>query len=145
MNIGHKTLRRLVMKKKSQEQYRFSLPWNEKSIILGAGVPRCSYNREGAPASYIPQLARGDPTKWGASLCTTDGQRSRWIFTLLARFSVGDYTDPFSIQSASKPFTYALALNHMGAKVHTGIKGTVHTGSIYEGATFQDLVYSVQL
>ena len=40
---------------------------------------------------------------------------------MLARFSVGDYTDHFSIQSTSKPFTYALALNHMGAKVrHTG-------------------------
>jgi len=61
----------------------------------------------GAPADYIPQLARGDPNKWGVSLCTTDGQR----------FSIGDYQDHFSIQSTSKPFTYALALNHMGAEV----------------------------
>ena len=35
----------------------------------------------------------------------------------LARYSIGDYQDHFSIQSTSKPFTYALALNHMGAEV----------------------------
>jgi len=68
---------------------------------------KCRSHREGAPADYIPQLARGDPNKWGVSLCTTDGQR----------FSIGDYQDHFSIQSTSKPFTYALALNHMGAEV----------------------------
>merc|ERR550534_1225891 len=64
---------------------------------------RCRSHRAGAPADYIPQLARGDPNKWGVSLCTTDGQR----------YSIGDYQDHFSIQSTSKPFTYALALNPM--------------------------------
>ena len=39
------------------------------------------------------------------------------LFLNLARFSIGDYQDHFSIQSTSKPFTYALALNHMGAEV----------------------------
>ena len=41
------------------------------------------------PAQYIPQLARGDPTKWGMAVCTTDGQR----------FHLGDSKDLFSIQS----------------------------------------------
>ena len=40
-----------------------------------------------------------------------------FIFLKIARFSIGDYQDHFSIQSTSKPFTYALALNHMGAEV----------------------------
>ena len=51
----------------------------------------------------------------------SDGCR---VYRPVSRFSVGDYSDPFSIQSTSKPFTYALALNHMGAEVHTGIMGT---------------------
>ena len=42
--------------------------------------------------------------------------RVREVHTL-ARYSIGDYQDHFSIQSTSKPFTYALALNHMGAEV----------------------------
>jgi len=68
---------------------------------------RCKSNDSGSPAAYIPQLARGDPTKWGVSLCTVDGQR----------FSVGDVEDYFTIQSTSKPFTYAICLDHLGPDV----------------------------
>merc|ERR1711970_53066 len=65
---------------------------------------KCLSNTSGKPADYIPQLARADITKWGVSLCTVDGQR----------FSVGDVNDYFSIQSTSKPFTYALAMDQLG-------------------------------
>jgi len=68
---------------------------------------KCLSNTSGKQADYIPQLARGDPTKWGVSLCTIDGQR----------FSIGDVNDNFSIQSCSKPFTYALSLDQLGADV----------------------------
>ena len=51
---------------------------------------RCLANRSGKPADCIPQLARIDPSKWGVSLCTTDGQR----------FNIGDVKEEFSIQSA---------------------------------------------
>ena len=56
-------------------------------------------------ASYIPQLARYNPEYWGVSVCTVDGQR----------FSIGDTTIPFTLQSSSKPFTYAVCLNELGA------------------------------
>jgi len=68
---------------------------------------KCLSNSSGKPADYIPQLARGDPSKWGVSLCTIDGQR----------FSIGDVNENFSIQSTSKPFTYALSLDQLGADV----------------------------
>ena len=50
---------------------------------------RCGEETGGLPAQYIPQLARGDPDKWGMAVCTIDGQR----------FQQGDSGDLFSIQS----------------------------------------------
>lgn len=51
------------------------------------------------------QLARVNPDYWGLSLCTVDGQR----------FSIGDTNVPFTLQSCSKPLTYAIALEQLGA------------------------------
>lgn len=58
----------------------------------------------GEKAQYIPILRDADPDKWGMSICSIDGQR----------FSIGDYTDKFSIQSVSKPVTYGLCLAKEG-------------------------------
>ena len=41
------------------------------------------------------------------SVCTIDGQR----------FSMGDVKVPFTLQSVSKPFTYAICLNELGPDV----------------------------
>jgi glutaminase len=59
---------------------------------------------EGQTAQYIPILRDADPDKFGLSICSTDGQR----------FSVGDYESQFSLQSVSKPVTYALCLEEEG-------------------------------
>ncbi|XP_061174217.1 glutaminase kidney isoform, mitochondrial-like isoform X1 [Saccostrea echinata] len=58
----------------------------------------CRNNTNGTVASYIPQLARYSPDFWGVSICTVDGQR----------YSNGDTSIPFSIQSCSKPLTYCM-------------------------------------
>ncbi len=59
---------------------------------------------EGALADYIPELAGVDPNGFGLSLSSSDG------FV----YESGDAETKFTIQSISKPFTYALALDRIG-------------------------------
>ncbi|KAH0946401.1 hypothetical protein HN011_009637 [Eciton burchellii] len=86
---------------------------------------KCKTNTEGKVASYIPQLARMNPEYWGVSVCTIDGQR----------FSIGDTSIPFTLQSCSKPLTYAIALERLGQEV-------VHqyVGQEPSGRNFNELV-----
>lgn len=60
----------------------------------------------GEVASYIPELAAADPDRFALALATVDGH----VYT------VGDAGVRYSIQSISKPFTYALALADQGAE-----------------------------
>lgn len=53
----------------------------------------------GEVASYIPELQRVDPTKFGLHLTTTDN----------AHYGVGDWDERFSIQSIAKVLALALA------------------------------------
>jgi glutaminase len=59
----------------------------------------------GAVADYIPELGKADPAHFGVSLATLDGHV----------YEVGDTKVPFTIQSMSKPFVFALALDTLGA------------------------------
>jgi glutaminase len=59
----------------------------------------------GAVANYIPELGKADPDHFGISLATLDGHV----------YEVGDSRIPFTIQSMSKPFVFALALDTLGA------------------------------
>jgi len=86
---------------------------------------KCLSNTSGKPADYIPQLARADTTKWGVSLCTIDGQR----------FSIGDVNDYFSIQSTSKPFTYALCLDQLGIEEIKNFIGREPSGGNFNEIT----------
>lgn len=58
----------------------------------------------GALASYIPELAEVDPTGFGLALSSSDGYV----------YESGDADVQFTMQSISKPFTYALALDQLG-------------------------------
>lgn len=62
-------------------------------------------NDEGSVANYIPELSKADPAHFGISLATLDGHV----------YEVGDSRVPFTIQSLSKPFVFALALDTLGA------------------------------
>lgn len=61
-------------------------------------------NTAGNVADYIPQLAKVSPDKFAVSVCTVDGQR----------WSIGDSSDYFSIQSTSKPWSYCISLQDRG-------------------------------
>src|SRR5438552_10715266 len=62
-------------------------------------------DKEGNVADYIPELSKADPAHFGISLATLDGHV----------YEVGDSKVPFTIQSMSKPFVFALALDTLGA------------------------------
>src|SRR3982074_3633289 len=72
----------------------------------------------GAVADYIPQLGKADPEHFGISLATLDGHV----------YEVGDTGIPFTIQSMSKPFVFALALDTLGAARVEGAIGVEPPG-----------------
>ncbi len=71
--------------------------WTELATRRGAGQV----------ADYIPALARVDPGKFGIALATPDGRTH----------CAGDAAEPFSIQSISKVFVLALALDRHGPRL----------------------------
>jgi glutaminase len=60
----------------------------------------------GKNADYIPELAKVNPNLYAISIYTVDGYS----------FNIGDYTTDFAIESCSKIFTLALALEQYGIK-----------------------------
>jgi len=61
--------------------------------------------RGGQVADYIPALAEANPAAFGICVANTRGDA----------FSLGDAELPFSIQSVSKPFAFALVCDALGA------------------------------
>src|SRR4030095_2569767 len=62
-------------------------------------------NTRGKKADYIPFLAQVDSKMFGVAVVSTDNQV----------FSIGEINYAFSIQSISKVFTLALAMEELGA------------------------------
>ena len=75
-------------------------------------------NTDGKNADYIPELGKVNPKLYGVVGVTTNGK----IFT------AGDVDVPFSIQSISKIFTLALAMNELGAETVFQKVGAEPTG-----------------
>jgi glutaminase len=76
---------------------------------------------EGRVATYIPELAKADPSWFGICLATTDGRI----------YEVGDCQQPFTIQSISKPFTYGLAMEDIGRDAALTKIGVEPTGDAF--------------
>src|SRR5215471_13027211 len=75
----------------------------------------------GAVANYIPELAKADPGHFGISVATTDGYV----------YEVGDSAVPFTIQSISKAFVFALALETIGPKRVEALIGVEPSGEAF--------------
>ena len=78
-------------------------------------------NRDGAVATYIPELATVDPEAFGIVIATVDG----------AVYEMGDTRTPFTIQSMAKPLTYATILDLYGAPAVRERIGVEPTGDVF--------------
>ena len=76
---------------------------------------------DGELADYIPELADVDPDGFGLALSSSDG----FIY------ETGDAAVQFTIQSISKPFTYALALEMVGPEVVDASIGVEPSGEAF--------------
>lgn len=78
--------------------------------------------RSGRLASYIPELESVDPELFALAVCTVDGERS----------VVGDADARVTIQSVSKPFVYAAALERFGPETVHARVGAEPTGDAFD-------------
>lgn len=76
---------------------------------------------DGAPADYIPELARMDPDLFAIAAMTVDGER----------VSVGDHARRFTVQSISKLLSYGLALETHGRDAVLARVGVAPTGESF--------------
>ncbi len=74
------------------------------AILDAIGQDMTTRTDRGEVASYIPELARVDPNRFGLAVALADGRE----------LVTGDADMPFSIQSISKVFMLALALGKLG-------------------------------
>lgn len=87
---------------------------------------RCAANRDGAVADYIPELAKADAQRFGISMVSAAG----------ARYSIGDATLPFTIQSVSKPLTFCIALQLFGRDRVLEHVGVEPSGDVFNAIVF---------
>lgn len=78
-------------------------------------------DHSGAVADYIPQLKKANSAHFGVSLATIDGHV----------YEVGDSAVPFTIQSISKAFVFALALEMLGADKVEAVIGVEPSGDAF--------------
>ncbi len=83
---------------------------------------------EGTVASYIPELGKANPDWFGISIVTVDGRS----------FDVGDWNQPFSIQSVSKPFVFGQALDDHGREAVLKRVGVEPTGEAFNSIVLDE-------
>ncbi|MFB6455325.1 glutaminase A [Chitinophaga sp. Hz27] len=103
-----------VMAQKSKE----SLTEANIRAVMNEAYEKFKNAPGGANASYIPFLADVDPKLYGIAVCTADGKL----------YEVGDTKYEFGIESISKVFVLALAMQDHGSKAIEDSIGVNATG-----------------
>lgn len=82
-----------------------------QSLLDNIAAQMSCASERGQVATYIPELAKIDPARFGIAVALPSGKV----------LSAGDAAVPFSIQSISKVFTLALALGRLGDQLWTRV------------------------
>lgn len=83
---------------------------------------------EGQVATYIPELAKADPSLFGIVIATVDGK----VYT------AGDFDHPFTIQSVSKAFIYGHILAEYGREAVLKRVGVEPTGEAFNSIVLDE-------
>src|SRR5262245_15158695 len=96
-----------------------SMPAREAvRALVETAYARFRDERSGQVADYIPALAEANPDAFGICVANTRGDA----------LAVGEFEQPFSIQSVSKPFVFALVCDALGPDVAAARLGVDATG-----------------
>ncbi|NEC10902.1 glutaminase [Streptomyces sp. SID8014] len=88
----------------------------------------CADDRAGAVADYVPELAAADPEQLAVAVSAVDG----------TVYEAGDSRSPFTIQSISKPFVYALALADRGCEAVLARIGVEPSGEAFNELSLEE-------
>ncbi|MGH3584953.1 MAG: glutaminase A [Pseudonocardia sp.] len=97
--------------------------------LLAEAYEHAARHREGAVADYIPILAGADPEAFGLCVADVDG----------GLHELGDTRTPFSIQSISKAFVYALLCDALGHERVLDVVGVNNTGLAFNSVVAIEL------
>lgn len=99
------------------------------NALLERILTECAdYSLQGHVATYIPELANMDPSKFGMYISTKDGME----------YAAGDYLTPFTMQSIVKPLVLLLALMDSGIDAVRKLVGMEATGKPFDSFNYSD-------
>lgn len=107
-------------------QYGYCATTNyDYQALVNQAYSKFSSDNSGNVANYIPELAKYNPKLFAITLITVDGKV----------YSAGDVKSAFPLESLSKVFTLAMALNQSGAQDYEDKIGSNATGLPFNSVT----------
>lgn len=102
---------------------------NDVLAALQAAYRKYAHCREGKNASYIPALAKASPDRFALAAVTVQGDE----------LSIGEADEPFPIESISKAFNLALAMDLFGPRELRAKIGAEATGEPFNSVMALEL------